>query len=304
MKRIAFPAKVLLFGEHTILRGSRALALPVWTHHSAWRYGGTSEQQAGLLALPAYLHRHFPAAFDYTSLDRDLAAGRYLASTIPTGYGLGSSGAVCVAVFEDYATVQGHQLLADMGAKAFFAAMEGFFHGTSSGTDPLIIYGNEAVELFPDGRYNRVRIPPLPTGWHFFLLDTRQPRRTEPLVAHFIQRYDGDSDFRQRTDTQWVVATHGAMDALLKGDSAALWAHFSDISAFQLHELPPMVLPSLHPIWMAGLAGNDYRLKICGAGGGGYCLGITCDWTATQAALSGWEVRRLGEERSTSHSNF
>ncbi len=287
MKKNAFPAKVLLFGEHTILRGSHGLALPLHTHHSAWRYGGTPTQQAGLMPLQIYLRDQFPTAFDHAQLARDLAAGRYLASTIPTGYGLGSSGAVCVAVFDGYATPAGHQLLTDMGPKAFFARMESCFHGTSSGVDPLIIYENAAIRLLPGGSYQAVALPPPTGGWQFFLLDTRHPRSTGPLVAHFVARYDTDSDFRKRTDVAWSAPTDAAIDALLRNDMPALWANFAAISTFQLDELPLMVLPEVRQAWYDGLATGMYLLKLCGAGGGGYCLGLTPDWPATQAALAG-----------------
>lgn len=285
MKKNAFPAKVLLFGEHTILRGSHGLALPLRTHHSAWRYGGTATQQAGLLLLQAYLSNQFPTAFDHQQLARDLAAGRYLASTIPTGYGLGSSGAVCVAVFDGYATAAGHTMLADMGTKAFFARMESCFHGTSSGIDPLIIYENQALRLLPGGNYELVRLPVPTGGWQFFLLDTRHPRSTGPLVAHFTARYDTDAEFRSRTDTHWIAPNDAAIDALLHNDMDTLWANFAAISTFQLQELPPMVLPHTRQIWADGLDGGPYLLKLCGAGGGGFYLGLTPDWAATQAAL-------------------
>lgn len=287
MKKNAFPAKVLLFGEHTILRGSHGLALPLRTHHSAWRYGGTPVQQAGLLPLQAHLRDQFPTAFDHEQLARDLAAGRYLASTIPTGYGLGSSGAVCVAVFDGYATPTGRQLLSDMGAKAFFARMEGCFHGTSSGVDPLIIYADAAIRLLPGGSYQAMPLPMPTGGWQFFLLDTRHPRSTGPLVAYFVARYDTDAEFRQRTDAGWSAPTDAAIAALLRGDMEAVWANFGAISAFQLNELPPMVLPEVHLSWADGLAGGTYLLKLCGAGGGGFYLGLTPDWPAAQAALAG-----------------
>ncbi|MEL7252334.1 MAG: hypothetical protein AAFO03_28240, partial [Bacteroidota bacterium] len=85
-------------------------------------------------------------------------------------------------------------------------------------------------------------------------------------------------------------ATNRAIAALLQADEENLSTAFRKISQFQLDELPPMVLPSLHEVWRAGLNSGTYLLKICGAGGGGYCLGLTQDWEGTQRAVAPWSA--------------
>ena len=284
------PAKVLLFGEHTILRGSSALAAPLWARYSQWKTGGTAAQQAGLVDMVAYLEEHFPGAFDLTQFREDLAAGHYLDSNIPVGYGLGSSGAVCVAVYTTYVTPEGEAQLVKEGAKAFFARMESFFHGTSSGTDPLIIYLQQAIRLLPGGSVQKETIPPLPSGWKLFLLDTGKARQTAPLVAYFTQRFDQEADFREAVRSHWIAPTDAAIEALLQGQQEELWQNFRKISQFQIDHLPPMVLPSITAIWQQGLASDHYLLKICGAGGGGYCLGLSRNWGKTQDELRDWGV--------------
>ncbi|MEO0724451.1 MAG: mevalonate kinase [Bacteroidota bacterium] len=284
------PAKILLFGEHTILRGSRALAMPLWSRSCSWQQGGSSTQQKGLRSLFSFLENNFTYHFDLARYVTDLDKGWYLASDIPVGYGLGSSASVCVAIFEHYATPYGKNALAETGPKAYFAQMESHFHGTSSGTDPLIIYERQSLALSPDGQFEFVEIPPLKDGWHLFLLDTQKARETGPIVNYFTHRYDTDEQFRTATDTQWTPATDRAIAALLQADEENLSTAFRKISQFQLDELPPMVLPSLHEVWRAGLNSGTYLLKICGAGGGGYCLGLTQDWEGTQRAVAPWSA--------------
>jgi len=284
-----YPAKVLLLGEHTILRGSRALAMPLWTHYSSWEWGRPGEA-TDLLALADYLDRDLPAQFATDRFRADLRAGLFLSSSIPVGYGLGSSGAVCVAVFARYATPAGHQQLDVLGPKAFFATMESYFHGASSGTDPLICYLEQSVQLFPTGTYAPVTLPPLVAGWQFFLLDTGQTRQTGPLVDYFLQRYDAEADFRAAVQAAWLQPSDAAIDALLAGDRALLAVNFRKISQFQLAALPPMVIPQVRPAWAAGLATGNYLLKICGAGGGGYCLGLTDNWARTKTQLADWKL--------------
>ena len=69
----------------------------------------------------------------------------YFDSSIPQGYGVGSSGALVAAIYDKYATdkitvlenLTREKLLK---LKIIFSKMESFFHGKSSGLDPLNSY--------------------------------------------------------------------------------------------------------------------------------------------------------------------
>ena len=71
--------------------------------------------------------------------------GLYFDSSIPQGYGVGSSGALVAAIYDKYAsdkiTVL-ENLTRDklLKLKSIFSMMESFFHGKSSGLDPLNSY--------------------------------------------------------------------------------------------------------------------------------------------------------------------
>ncbi len=288
---MTYPAKILLFGEHTILCSSRALATVFPRLHGQWEWG--DGEQYRLKAFALYLAAQFDAPeLDAQSFSTDLEQGLFFSSNIPTGYGLGSSGALCAAVFDRYATLLAKGLpAADL--KAFFAQMERFFHGASSGADPLICYLQQSVCLLPEGGVQKLVLPALAAPYSFFLLDTGKSRETGSLVRYFLERYETDEVFRERTDSMWIPATEQAIDGCLSGDGDATWQAFDRISQFQLNELPPMVLPALRPIWKAGLAGDTFRLKICGAGGGGYCLGITKNWALTQQEILDWTLLQV-----------
>ncbi len=47
------------------------------------------------------------------------------------------------------------------------------------------------------------------------------------------------------------------------------------ISEFQFQHLEKMIPDSFKQIWREGMEGNVFKLKICGAGGGGFILGVT-----------------------------
>ena len=57
------------------------------------------------------------------------------------------------------------------------------------------------------------------------------------------------------------------------------------IGGFQLRFLERLIPEQFRPVWQQGLEGDLFKLKVCGAGGGGFLLGITKDFEATKAAL-------------------
>lgn len=262
-----YPAKVLLFGEYTILFGSRALARPFSRFGARWLQGLTPDPR--LLDLSSYLERTFdPDDFDLERMESELQQGWQLQSGIPTGYGLGSSGAVCAAVFDRYAAAGPRELPAEQ-LKSFFARMESHFHGSSSGTDPLIIHLNCPVLLQPDGCFQRVTLPPLPE-LRFLLFDTGLSRQTGPLVDRFRQRMQEEHAFAHAVKQEWIPATEAAIDATLTGDAPALREAFDRISRFQQQEMADFIPDMAARTWSA----DNHRLKLCGAGGGGMMLGL------------------------------
>src|SRR5690606_7039070 len=83
--------------------------------------------------------------FDIETLKADIESGLYFDSSIPQGYGVGSSGALVAAIYDQYANdkitvlenLTREKLLQ---LKNIFGKMESFFHGKSSGLDPLNSY--------------------------------------------------------------------------------------------------------------------------------------------------------------------
>ncbi|WP_436570317.1 GHMP family kinase ATP-binding protein, partial [Klebsiella pneumoniae] len=83
-------------------------------------------------------------------LSRELDKGLFFRSDIPQGFGLGSSGALVAAIFLRYLDKAGDfkdelkHLTMDriQNLKSYLGALEGYFHGKSSGIDPSSIIIN------------------------------------------------------------------------------------------------------------------------------------------------------------------
>jgi len=173
MKGPLFYAKILLFGEYGIIKDSKGLAIPFNAFKGALRFTeGQPEDTAVrsnvyLKSYATYLknqvtEERLDVSFDFERLDTDLEKGMYFDSSIPMGYGVGSSGAIVAAIYDRYAdekvsvlgSLTREKLLA---LKGQFAIMESHFHGTSSGLDPLnsylslpiLIHAKDHVESTP-----------------------------------------------------------------------------------------------------------------------------------------------------------
>ena len=149
MKGPLFYAKILLFGEYGIIKNAKALSIPYNYYKGALRMDNNTFEAAvssntKLKAFAQHLTSLDNAlvTFDHKRLTSDLTKGMYFDSSIPQGYGVGSSGALVAAIYDRYAfekiTVLENltrQKLTKL--KSIFSAMESFFHGKSSGLDPL-----------------------------------------------------------------------------------------------------------------------------------------------------------------------
>lgn len=273
MSRV-YPAKVLLYGEHTVLRGGRGLAVPYPTFHLRWDTGTPDPR---LLEFAEYLAAHPEFHLDTDRLHEDLRRGARLAGNIPTGYGLGSSGAVCAAVYDRYALTT----LSETGSlRTLLAAMEGHFHGNSSGTDPLIAYLQRPLVLGGGADAGVVRFSP-GNGLAFFLVDTGMERSASSLIHRFLDAYDREPEPIQRG---WQQPADEAIGALLAGNAEALYAATAVVSEFQLKHFPTFIPHAYHGLWNGG---DAYRLKLCGAGGGGMLLGLARDRRTVEERFAG-----------------
>jgi mevalonate kinase len=51
-----------------------------------------------------------------------------------------------------------------------------------------------------------------------------------------------------------------------------------------------MIPAKFHALWKQGIDTNDYYLKLCGSGGGGYILGFTEDIDKAKTALKDYQL--------------
>ena len=274
--------KILIFGEYTVITGSHALAVPLTKYYGQWQFTKDDEdmaqKQQQLVPFADYLLHTFPVTvIDSVSFKRDLQNGLYFHSTIPPGYGAGSSGAVCAAIYDRY----GKEKTRDLGQlQAIFIKMENYFHGSSSGTDPLVSYLNQPVLIENiDGTKNIsiLHFPKKKLSVRFFLIDTGEERQTASLVEYFLERYK-NSSFFARTVSRLTKLNNLAIRYLLNFEDEKLWQTITDIHEIQFAHFRKMIPGSIDKLIMTSKTGETL-VKLCGAGGGGFFLGIARDDT-------------------------
>jgi len=276
-------SKLLLFGEHTVVKGSRALAVPYARYSGKWSFEEHKNQRKSADALRSFCdhlmqHESLLHQFNLTQFSEDLKRGLWFDSNIPTGYGLGSSGSVCAAVYDRYGVdkLDKKKAASLSGLKSTFAQMESYFHGSSSGTDPLICYLNKAV-ILQKNDLNTVSLLRLNEGKSgMFLLNTHIPRKTGPLVRLFLDKCENPA-FNQLIENELALYTDNCINAFLQKNTTVLFDNLRKLSDFQYQYLPEMIPEKFRKIWLDGLTSGDYILKLCGAGGGGFMLGFTED---------------------------
>lgn len=272
-------SKVILFGEYSMIFDSTALVLPLKLFSAKWNADrGRSREfmsfsRKELSRFCGFLRgeERFSNVIDLDVLEEDLQKGWYLDSDVPVGYGLGSSGTVVAAVYDRYAKTPVRDL---MRLKDLFSQMESFFHGSSSGIDPLQCYLGrpfritaEGAELLADGFLkNRLQI---------CLIDTEMKSDTKPLVEYFKRQREKEEYLRD-FQRDYLPYVKGCMDAVIQGDTDCFFKRFQKLTSAQRIFFSPMI-----PDPVAELFERTYDfhfgVKILGSGGGGYILGFTDD---------------------------
>ena len=294
----SFYSKVLLFGEYSVIKDSMALAIPYPLFEGKLVFPSRDKSNTPdpeLKAFAQYLKKltikkEFSSSFDLGSFEFDISQGLSFDSTIPPGLGLGSSGALCAAVFQRY----GQKKKRDKNTlRQIFSSMESHFHGISSGLDPMISYLSKAILVRKTGHLDQVSIPSYSQGrGGIFLLNTGRPRRTEPLVNLFLEKRK-DEKFNQIYQSVLTPKTNQCITHFLERKVENLLVSFYQLSVFQWNHFIPMIPPLFREVWQEGLQNHQYFFKLCGAGGGGFLLGMAKDLEKAAMALNPYQIKPL-----------
>lgn len=309
MKGPLFYSKILLFGEYGIIKDSKGLSIPYNFYKGALKLNDNLEGVAlrsneSLQNFVAYLKDLQESdssivTFDFIQLDKDIKQGLYFDSSIPQGYGVGSSGALVAAIYDQYATDKItvlENLTKDklLILKNIFGKMEAFFHGTSSGLDPLNSYLSLPILINSKDNIEPAGIPSQSVDGKgaVFLIDSGIVGETAPMITIFMEKLK-DQGFRNVLKEQFIKHTDACVENFLQGDVKALFSNTKALSSVVLNHFKPMIPEQFHNVWKQGIESNDYYLKLCGSGGGGYILGFTPDFEKAKESLKDYKLEMV-----------
>lgn len=309
------PGKAILFGEHAVVYGRPAIAVPIHAVQARATLGAAPEGEPGQIWVEApevgfsgwtRLARPGSAAgeADPSPVEGLLLAVRLaldhfgasaaeplrlqVSSEIPLAAGMGSSAALSVAVLRAVAGYLGQPLPADAASDLAFQA-ELHYHGTPSGIDNAVVAHGTPIY------FRKQHAPaPLAVGRPFTLVlaDSGRPSATRSMVAGVRRRWEAE---RRQFE--------GLFDEI---GSLAVRARAA-IEAGRVVELGPLMnenqrvlqeigvsAGSLEALIASALLAGATGAKLSGAGGGGLVVALTDarDVPAVQAALQRAEAAR------------
>ncbi len=305
MSSASAPGKAILFGEHAVVYGRPALAVPVTEVQAAAHIGNST---GGFwIDVPALGRRY---RLEDAVPDDPLAmavrlvlarAGRTalpdaelrLESTIPIAAGLGSGAAVCTAVVRAVAAWLGFALTNAEVSDLVFQT-ETLLHGTPSGIDNTVVAYGQPV-YFIKGRPPR----PFRVGRPVRLLiaDTGRPSPTKITVADVRAGYEREPQRHTRL--------FDAIGALVESARAHLEAGTSEeigplmIRNHQLLQELGVSSPELNHLTAVAMAAGAAGAKLSGGGRGGNMIALVhpaTEATVREALLAAGAVRVVGTE--------
>lgn len=303
MRAPLFYSKILLFGEYGIIKNSKGLSIPYNFYKGGLKLGNLDSDTIKKSNKSLSLFRDFLKkidssiiTFDFNKMNNELIEGLYFDSTIPQGYGVGSSGALVAAFYDRYTenkitvleNLTRHKIIT---LKNIFSKMESYFHGKSSGLDPLNSYLSLPILIHSKNQIETTGIPlqsSIGKG-AVFLLDSGKSSETAPMVDIFFKSME-NKNYSKIIREDFIKITDSCVENFLSGDFKSLFLDIKKLSKVVLENFKPMIPKNFHQLWAKGIESNDYYLKLCGSGGGGYILGFSEDFEKAKTALKDYKL--------------
>lgn len=278
--------KVILFGEYSMIFGSPALLMPLYTGEAHWDYiwrnkgkkNYSSNRSLHMFANYLESNPRFAEFIDIHKFKSELKHGLFLDSHIPSGYGVGSSGALTAAVFDRFKIKDIEDF---MELKQFLGEMENCFHGSSSGLDPLQCYLGKPFIITEDKKVQILEKDFMPENVHVFLLDSQMKSETKTLVNYFKEQRENPKYLKAFNELYYPFVGH-CVTSLVEGNVDKFFDDLAHLSYYQTVMLRPMITDNILPLFSLRRKDVHFQIKICGSGGGGFFLGFSDDIAKTE----------------------
>lgn len=279
------PGKIILFGEHAVVYGQPAIAIPVNKVFATARVfpiltpdssqiriiAPDIQLDADLSDLPADhpIAAAVRLAIQTAQVDRPPSLTLQISSTIPISAGMGSSAAITIAVIRALSDFLGHPLPPEEISTLAYE-IEKIQHGTPSGIDNTVIAHQKPVFFSQDEPIQYLDIEQ-PTHW--VIADTGEKTPTRETVADVRDRYTADPNTYERIFDQIGGIAHNAQEGLIKGDINLLGRLMNENQ--RLLKLLGVSSNCLERLIDAAVSAGAPGAKLSGGGRGGNIIALS-----------------------------
>ena len=281
------PGKVILFGEHAVVYGRPAIAVPV-TQVQATARVEPGDAGQGVIVIAPDLERHIRLreanedeplarivrlALSQIKADPDPDLTITVTSTVPIARGMGSGAAVSTAIVR----ALGRHFACWLSSRAISDLVfqtEVLYHGTPSGIDNTVISFEKPIYYVKDG------------GWEVFwvgaplllvIADTGVVSSTREVVAALRRRHQAAPSRHSATFDQIGGIVDAARDAIEQGQIEVL-GRLMDENHALLQRLG-VSCPELDRLVAVARSEGALGAKMSGAGWGGNMIALVTEAT-------------------------
>jgi mevalonate kinase len=281
------PGKVILFGEHAVVYGQPAIAVPVNQVQAKAIVTPDPSAPAGNIHITAPqinldsdladlaeddpISASIHGTLSALNISSPLAFKLRISSTIPIGGGLGSGAAVSIATIRAVSSFLG-QVLEDERVSSIAFEVEKLHHGTPSGIDNTVITNNKAVFYVKDKPIEFIRIAKPVT---LVIADTGKSTPTKETVADVRRLWENDPEpYNQIFDSIGKLSL-AARTAIEVGNNEALGPLMNE--NHELLQKLDVSSPDLDKLVLAAREAGALGAKLSGGGRGGNMIAIALD---------------------------
>ena len=286
------PGKIILAGEHAVVYGRHAIAVPVSKVQAKASIFPRPDLQPDAIKISAPdiqidcdlselptahpFAKIFALVKAHLNLDHFPAANLRVQSSIPIAAGMGSGAAVSTAILKALFNFLGRPQSSFEISRLSFE-IEKIYHGNPSGIDNTVIAYNQPIFYKKGHPFELLRVG---TPLTFVIADSGIKSSTFEMVEKVrINRSEAQSTFEAHFDEIEQIATlvRNIIEGLAIGDMGNLLTQ----NHFLLQKIG-VSCPELDQLVEIALLHGAQGAKLCGAGGGGNMIALA-DKNAAQS---------------------
>lgn len=289
------PGKIILFGEHAVVYGYPAIAVPINAVHLKVSILPVILEEQSIIKI-RNLNKNEDIPFSELDITNPIRISvenvfvhinqkppnfeMTISSTIPIAAGLGSSAALAVAITKCMSRFLGFSLTNNEVNSLAFKSEE-FQHGSPSGIDNSVITLGKPIFFSKTKTISPIKIK---NSIHIILADTGKRTLTKEVVSFVKQRLLTEPDSAKPILAEIGNIVERASEALSNGEIGKI----GDLMIRNHNALKKLGVSSteLNSLVTSALENGALGAKLCGGGKGGYIVAI-CEPSSCEKVGSG-----------------